>query len=63
MKLQEIEESEEDDMKTEMYGMEEETYTEEAHDGKMMEIDLEELLAELELEEEKVEELYPKQCV
>jgi hypothetical protein len=53
MKLQEmeLEEEKEDDMKTEMYGMEEETYTEEAHDGKMMEIDLEELLAELELEE------------
>jgi hypothetical protein len=58
MKLQEMEESEEDDMKTEMYGIEEEeTYTEEAHEGKKMEIDLEELLAELELEEGDMEGL------
>ena len=59
MKLQEMEEEEkEDDMKTEMYSMEKESYTEEEHDGeKMMEVDLEELLAELELEEEE-EPLY-----
>jgi len=51
MKLQEMEIEEEDDMKNEMYTMENEKSTEEEHDGKMMEIDLEELLAELELEE------------
>ena len=61
MKLQEMEmeEEKEDDMKNEMYSMEKENYMEEGHDGdKMMEIDLEELLAELELEEGDMEGLY-----
>jgi hypothetical protein len=51
MKLQEMELEEEDDMKNEMYSMEKENYMEERHNDKMMEVDLEELLAELELEE------------
>jgi hypothetical protein len=57
MKLQEMEEEEKDDTKTEMYNMEKENSMEEAYDNDVMEIDLEELLAELN-EEEKIEELY-----
>jgi hypothetical protein len=62
MKLQEMEKEEIDE-----YGMEHDTTgikdkdkdgDVDAQDAAMMEIDLEELLAELELEEEKVEELY-----
>jgi hypothetical protein len=55
MKLQEMEEMEE--MEDKMYEMEDKESMEEGEDDKMMEIDLEELLAELELEEGDMEGL------
>jgi len=55
-KLQEMEEVEE--MEDKMYEMEDKEYMEEGEDETMNEIDLEELLAELELEEEEMEGLY-----
>ena len=55
-KLQEMEKEEMDEMEDKMYEMEDKESMEEAEDKDMMEIDLEELLAELNEEEEEMEE-------